>query len=39
MQLNKLKSGVKIGLEVTLKISSNVVGNSNVEVIFRIACY
>ena len=29
-QLNKLKSGIKeIGTEVTLKISSNVVGHSN----------
>ena len=32
MQLNKLKSGIKeIGTEVTLKISSNVVGHSNDE--------
>ena len=30
-QLNKLKSGIKIGTEVTLKISSIVVGDSNVE--------
>ena len=30
-QLNKLKSGVKIGAEVTLKLSSNVVGDSNDE--------
>ena len=28
-QLNKLKSGIKNGTEVTLKISSNVVGDSN----------
>ena len=27
-QLNKLKSGIKNGAEVTLKISSNVVGDS-----------
>ena len=30
-QLNKLKSGTKNGTEVTLKISSNVVGDSNDE--------
>ena len=30
-QLNKLKSGIKNGTEVTLKISSNVVGDSNDE--------
>ena len=30
-QLNKLKSGIKNGAEVTLKISSNVVGESNNE--------
>ena len=30
-QLNKLKSGIKNGTEVTLKISSNVVGDSNYE--------
>ena len=29
--LNKLKSGIKIGTEVTLKISSNVVCDSNEE--------
>ena len=28
-QINKLKSGINIGTEVTLKISSNVVGDSN----------
>ena len=31
MQLNKLKSGIKNGTEVTLKISSNVIGDSNGE--------
>ena len=31
LQLNKLKSGTKNGTEVTLKISSNVVGGSNDE--------
>ena len=30
-QLNKLKSGIKNGTEVTLKISSNVVGDSDDE--------
>ena len=30
-QINKLKSGIKNGTEVTLKISSNVVGDSNDE--------
>ena len=30
-QLNKLNSGIKTGSEVTLKISSNVVGDSNDE--------
>ena len=30
-QLHKLKSGIKNGAEVTLKISSNVVGDSNDE--------
>ena len=30
-QLNKLKSGIKHGTEVTLKISSNIVGDSNDE--------
>ena len=29
LQLNKLKSGIKNGTEVTLKISSKVVGDSN----------
>ena len=30
-QLSKLKSGIKNGTEVTLKVSSNVVGDSNDE--------
>ena len=30
-QLNNLKSGIKNGTEVTFKISSNVVGDSNNE--------
>ena len=31
LQLNKLKSGIKTGTEVTLKFSSNVGGDSNDE--------
>ena len=38
-QLDKLKSGIKNGPEVTLKISSNVVGDSNDENNFHIKCY
>ena len=30
-KLNKLKSGIKNGTKITLKISSNIVGNSNNE--------
>ena len=30
-QLNKLKSGIKNGSEITLNLSSNVIGNSNNE--------
>ena len=33
-QLNKLKSGIKIGAGVTLNLSSNLIGNSNDETIF-----
>ena len=33
-QLNKLKSGIENGTEVTLQLSSNVIGNSNDETIF-----
>ena len=33
-ELNKLKSGIKNGTEVPLKLSSNVVGDSNDENIF-----
>ena len=29
IQLNKLKSGIKIGIRVTLNLSSNVVDDSN----------
>ena len=38
-QLNKLKSGIKNGTEVTLKISSNVVVTLMMEIIFRISYY
>ena len=31
LQLSKLKSGIKIGTEVTLNLSSNLVGESNDE--------
>ena len=34
-QINKLKSGIKNNTQVTLKISSNVVGNSNDQNNFR----
>ena len=37
-QFNKVKSGIKNGTEVTLKISSNVDGDSNDE-IFHISSY
>ena len=30
-QINKLKSGIKIGIEISLKLSSNVAGDSNNE--------
>ena len=33
-QLNKLKSGIKNGTEVTLNLSSNLIGNSNDETNF-----
>ena len=33
-QLNKLKSGIKKGIQVTLNLSSNVVGDSNDETNF-----
>ena len=41
-QLNELKSGIKKNTGVTLKISSNVVGDSNDEnrkIVFPISCY
>ena len=33
-QHNKIRSGIKNGAEVTLKLSSNVVGNYNYENVF-----
>ena len=39
LQLNKLKLGIKNGTEVTLKISLNVVGDSNDENNFPQKCY
>ena len=38
-QLDKLKTGLKNGTEVTFKISSNVVWDSNDEKIFIKNCY
>ena len=38
-QLNKLKSRVKNGAEITLKLSSNIVGASNDANNFYINCY
>ena len=38
-QLNTLKSRIKNNIDVTLKISSNVVGDSNDEYNFLINCY
>ena len=38
-QLNKLKSGIKNGSEVTLKISSNVLMILLMKIIFRISYY
>ena len=34
LQLNKLKSGIKNGTQVTLNLSSNAVGESNEEISF-----
>ena len=38
-QLNKSKSGINNATEVTLKISSNIVGDSNDESNFRISYF
>ena len=38
-QLNQWKFGRKDGTELTLKLSSNVVGDSNDETNFHINCY
>ena len=39
LQINKFKFGIKNGTEVSLKLSSNNIGDSNDEIIFRINCY
>ena len=39
LKLNKLKWEIKNGTEVTLKLSSNVIGDSNDENIFCVNCY
>ena len=39
LQLNKLKSAIKNGTEVTLRLSSKVVGDSNDENNFHISYY
>ena len=38
-QRNELKSGIKNNTELTLKISSNAVGDSPQKIIFLISCY
>ena len=39
-QLNKLKSGIQDSTEVTLKLSTNIVGDSNDEtLVININCY
>ena len=38
-QLNKSKSGIKDGTEVTLKLSSMLLVNLMMRIIFRINCY
>ena len=38
-QLNELNSGIKHGTEVTLKLSSNIVGDSNGESNIPHNCY
>ena len=38
-QLNKLKSAIKIETEVVLKLSSNMIGNSNDETNFHMNYY
>ena len=39
LQLNKLKLRKRIGTEVSWKMSPNVVGYSNDEIIFQFNCY
>ena len=38
-QLDKLNLGIKKGTEVTLKLSSNAVGESNNRLVFLINCF
>ena len=38
-QLNRLKSRIKNGTKVTLKLSSNAAVDSMMRIIFRINCY
>ena len=38
-QLNKLKSAIKKGTEATLNLSSNLIGNWMIKLIFHINCY
>ena len=37
--INNLKSGIKNGAEVTLKLSTNVAGDLMITIIFWISCY
>ena len=39
LKINKLKFGIKNGTEVTLKLLSNVAGDSNERIIFFINCH
>ena len=38
-QLNELKSGIDSSTEVTLKLSSNILGDANNAIIFCLNCY
>ena len=37
--VNNLKSGIKNGAEVTLKLSTNVAGDLMITIVFWISCY
>ena len=37
--INNLKSGIKNGAEVTLKVSTNVAGDLMMTIVFWISCY